>query len=293
MIVLGFTDYAVQSQRLATALGARHAWVTTHAFPDGETKLVVPAPLPERVIVCRSLDHPNDKLVELLLCARTARDLGARDLTLVAPYLCYMRQDIAFTPGESVSQRIVGEFLASLFDTVITVDPHLHRVSSLKEAVPAKQAITLTAAALIGSFLRDQLTDALLVGPDVESEQWVASAARNAGCDYVVARKQRLGDHDVRVTLPAARYAGRDAVIVDDMASTGRTVAETAKALTQHGARAVHVAVTHGLFNAGALDLLKKSGVRNMWTTDSIGSAAGGMPLAELLANAIQKTHPA
>lgn len=293
MIVLGFTDYAVQSQRLATALGARHAVVTTHTFPDGETKLVVPAPLPERVIVCRSLDHPNDKLVELLLCARTARALGARDLALVAPYLCYMRQDIAFAPGESVSQRIVGEFLASLFDTVTTVDPHLHRVSSLKEAVPAKQAVTLTAATLIGAFLRDQLTDALLVGPDVESEQWVATVARNAGCDYVVARKQRLGDRNVQVTLPAARYAGRDAVIVDDMASTGHTVAETAKALTQHGARTVHVAVTHGLFNTGALDLIKQSGVRNVWTTDSIGTAVDGLSLAEVLADAIEKTHSA
>ncbi|MCZ4328253.1 ribose-phosphate pyrophosphokinase-like domain-containing protein, partial [Brachybacterium paraconglomeratum] len=84
----------------------------------------------------RSLDQPNEKLVELLLAARTARTLGAPHLTLVAPYLPYMRQDIAFSPGEAVSQRIVGPFLASLVDAVITVDPHLHRVASLRDVVP-------------------------------------------------------------------------------------------------------------------------------------------------------------
>ncbi len=110
--------------------------------------------LPARAVLLRSLYQPNDKLVELLLAARAARGLGVRHLTLVAPYLAYMRQDIAFHPGEAVSQRIVGPFLASLFDAVVTVDRHLHRVATLPEAVPAAQAVVVercTAAGRLGS----------------------------------------------------------------------------------------------------------------------------------------------
>ncbi len=110
-----------------------------HHFPDGESLIRLPPSLPEHVIVCRSLNQPNDKLIELLLCATTARELGAKRLTLVAPYLSYMRQDIANQPGEAVSQRIVGKLLAELFDDVLTVDPHLHRISSLDPGDPDKK----------------------------------------------------------------------------------------------------------------------------------------------------------
>ena len=114
--ILGFSDYAEPSQRLASELGARHALIDVHRFPDGESKITMPPALAGHLVFCRSLDHPNDKLIELLLAARTARASGATTLTLVAPYLCYMRQDIAFHPGEAISQRIVGRMLADMFD---------------------------------------------------------------------------------------------------------------------------------------------------------------------------------
>ena len=99
-MLLGFDDYEMQSRNLAAALEMPWELVSSHRFPDGEVKLKLPADLPERVIVCRSLDRPNEKLVELLLTARAAREQGVKQLTLVAPYLCYMRQDKAFRPGE-------------------------------------------------------------------------------------------------------------------------------------------------------------------------------------------------
>ena len=119
-LLLHFAEDQAQADRLAQATGFAVAQVVRHRFPDGELKLRLPPQLPDRVVVLRSLDHPNEKLVELLLVARTARTLGATHLTLVAPYLAYMRQDIAFERGEVVSQRVVGRFLADLFNTVIT-----------------------------------------------------------------------------------------------------------------------------------------------------------------------------
>ena len=129
------------------------------------------------MVLLRTLDHPNEKLVDLLLAARTARLLGARHLTLVAPYLAYMRQDMAFHPGEAVSQRIVGRFLADLFDAVITVDPHLHRIARLAQAVPVAQAVVLSGAPLLADLIAQRRPGALLVGPDSESAQWVSQAA--------------------------------------------------------------------------------------------------------------------
>ena len=96
MLLLAFPDYCHQSQRLAAELNIPFESVEVHRFPDGESLIRLPTALPEHVILCRSLNRPNDKLIELLLFAKTARELGAKRITLVAPYLCYMRQDKQF-----------------------------------------------------------------------------------------------------------------------------------------------------------------------------------------------------
>ena len=151
-MLLYFDDEADFAGRLAKVSGIEARRVARHRFPDGEVKLTLPVPLPASAVVLRSLERPNEKLVELVLLADTARTLGVRSLTLVAPYLAYMRQDKAFHPGEAVSQQVVGRLLAARFDAVVTVDPHLHRVARLADAVPAGRATALSAAPLIGAF---------------------------------------------------------------------------------------------------------------------------------------------
>ena len=79
--------------------------------------------------------------------------LGAQKILLVAPYLAYMRQDIAFHPGEIVSQKIIGRFLSELVDGLITVDPHLHRISRLDEAFPGPYAIALSGAPMLAELI--------------------------------------------------------------------------------------------------------------------------------------------
>lgn len=287
MLILTYTDYAVPARALAQALAAPLALVQVHRFPDGECKVQLPAPCPDTVVVCRSLDNPDAKLIELLFTARTARALGAKQLILVAPYLCYMRQDIAFTPGEAVSQRIVGEFLADLFDTVITVDPHLHRVHELKNAVPAAHAIALSAAPLMGKFLRTQLADAIVLGPDEESEQWVQTAAQQAGWEFAVARKTRSGDRRVAIQLPDCPFRDRAVVLVDDMVSTGHTLAQTARLLKDAGARHIYAAITHALFSEHTSQLMQDAGIETLWCSDSIVHACNAIQLAPLLAEAV------
>ena len=155
-MLLAFADESTLAHALAREMGCELAFIETHRFPDGEIKLRLPPALPLRVVVLRGLQQPNDRLVQLLLAARTARELGARHLTLASPYLAYMRQDAAFQPGEAVSQRIVVGFLGGLFDRVITIDPHLHRIASLDQVMPGSQGVALTAAPLLGAWIASQ-----------------------------------------------------------------------------------------------------------------------------------------
>ncbi|MBT3811639.1 MAG: ribose-phosphate diphosphokinase [Gammaproteobacteria bacterium] len=288
MLVLGFPEYLPQAQRLAAALNVQLQEVSLHQFPDGESLLRLPVDLPEHIVICRSLNQPNDKLIELLLCAKTAREQGVKRLTLVAPYLCYMRQDIANQPGEAVSQRIIGKMLADIFDDVITVDPHLHRISRLNQAIPIDNAISLTATEEIARFLQQKFSHAVLLGPDSESEQWVAAIAKEIGFDYSVAEKIRLGDTQVEMTLADHDFQHKTVVIIDDMASTGRTLARATTLLYAAGVVEVYAVITHPLFCGDAEAHILQSGVKEVWSTDSITHASASIHLHILLAQAVR-----
>ncbi len=288
MRLLAFEESAAQAGAIAAALSIPCDVVDVHRFPDGESRLRLPATLAGHIVLLRSLDRPDAKLVELMLAARGARALGAQRLTLVAPYLCYMRQDAAFAPGEVVSQQVVGAFIAGLVDALVTVDPHLHRVHSLDEAVPVTHAVALSAAPLMGAFLAARPGRPLLVGPDAESSQWVRSVASVAGLQFVVADKLRRGDREVEVRLPEGSYAGREAVLVDDVASTGRTLAAAARGLRAAGAVRVDVLVTHALFAGDALETLRDAGVDGIYSSDSIPHASNAFGLAAPLAESLR-----
>ena len=287
MMILGFDDYETQSRKLAAALDISCHTIQRHRFPDGESRLTLPAKLPEHVLFCRSLDQPNEKLLELLLAAKTARELGAKKLTLIAPYLCYMRQDKAFNPGEVISQSIVGRFLARLFDNVITVDPHLHRIQHLEQAVPTKNAVSLTATSLMAEFLHERFKDPVLLAPDSEAEQWVSAVAKPDQWEYGVCKKIRTGDKDVEITLPEINLHERSVVIVDDVASSGQTLSVAIKKCLLKDAKHVDVLVTHALFVNDAKARLIKAGVRNIWSTDSVSHESNIIPLSILLKDAV------
>ena len=291
-MLLHFEEEHDAAMRLCAAARLKPATIKRHRFPDGEIKLRLPEAMPQRVVVLRTLNQPNEKLVELLLVAQTARASGATHLTLVAPYLAYMRQDMAFTPGEAISQRIIGSFLASLFDAVITVDPHLHRVATLQEAVPVPHAIALTGAQVLSDFIAQRRQRPLLVGPDSESQQWVAVAAARHGFDYTVCNKIRSGDRSVKIVLPPIAVAGRAVVILDDVASTGHTVAAAARLLRAAGAASIDVAVTHALFAPDALELIREAGVGQVWSTDCIAHSTNAVGIAPLISEALQTISP-
>lgn len=289
-LLLGFPESREAARRLADCAGLSYADIAVHHFPDGESKLTLPAADAAHVVLYRSLDRPHDKLIELLLASRALRSRGARRLTLIAPYLCYLRQDAVFHPGEIISQQVIGGWLAELFDDVMTVDPHLHRVSRIEDAIPARNAIALSAAPAFVEYLQGegQSDDVLLLGPDSESEQWVRGIAVAAGLPYAIASKQRRGDRSVEITLPASVcFYGRTVILLDDMASTGRTLATAAELARLRGAADVRVLVTHALFVNDSLAHLRQGPITRIGSSDSIPHETNVVSLAPLLASAL------
>lgn len=288
-LIIGFPEYRTVARKLAGTTGFDYADAQVHRFPDGESKIRLPDTVPEHVILCRSLYQPNDKLIELELATTTARKLGARHLTLVAPYLAYLRQDKAFHPGEAVSQQIIGSMLAHQFDALVTVDPHLHRIDTLQQAVPLETVITLNATQPMAEFLKQHIENPLLIGPDQESEQWVSAIAEFCSFEYVIATKQRFSDRDVAIQLPEHDYSNRHLVLIDDIASTGRTLEETAHHINTLQPASISVMVTHAVFVDDAVQRLSDAGIGLIVSSDSIPHPSNQLSLIPILADSLLK----
>jgi ribose-phosphate pyrophosphokinase len=221
-------------------------------------------------------------MLPLLFAAATARELGASKVGLIAPYLAYMRQDRRFKPGEAVTSREVAQLLSDGFDWLITVDPHLHRYSSLAEiySIPTR---VVHAAPLIAKWIEANVTDPLIIGPDSESEQWVAAVARDAGAPYSVLDKVRQGDRDVEIKLKDMKqWMGRTPVLVDDIISTGRTMIEAVRLLTSQGWTPPVCVAVHGLFADNADLALARAGARVV-TSNSVSHATNAIDISEAL----------
>ncbi|MGR8950641.1 MAG: ribose-phosphate pyrophosphokinase-like domain-containing protein, partial [Gammaproteobacteria bacterium] len=162
-------------------------------FPDGEAFVRFLTDCSNcHVVLISSLDAPSDKLLPLIIASATLRDLGAASVGLIAPYLAYMRQDKVFRSGEGVSARYFAKLLSNYFDWMTTVDPHLHRFASLNEVYDIPTAVAHAAPA-IARWIQKSCPQAFLIGPDSESEQWVAEIARLASVPFITLKKVRTG----------------------------------------------------------------------------------------------------
>jgi ribose-phosphate pyrophosphokinase len=279
-----------QAQRLADRLGVACREIAVHRFLDEELRVTV-APAATTTIVFASLDNPNDKLLTLLFASEALRRGGAKRLVLVAPYLCYMRQDMAFHEGEAISQKVVGRLLAGAFDRVITVDAHLHRTKSIKDVFPGIVADDLSAMPAVALALQASGFDTktVLVGPDEESQSWVADLAGRLGLAHLVASKTRRSDCSAEISFAYPNFfAGRPALLIDDIVSSGGTLMACAKALRAAGATTIDAVVTHALFAPETVGKLFEAGIRSIKSTDSVAHSSNAIALDGVLARALR-----
>ena len=187
-----------------------------------------------------------------------------------------------------VSARAFASFLSNCVDWVATVDPHLHRIHSLDEifTIPARCISSMPA---IAKWIATHVTAPVIVGPDAESRQWVEAVAGALGAPSMVLLKHRAGDRQVSVSVPdAQRLRGRSPVILDDIASSGHTLAETASALRSQGSLPVTCVVVHGLLADGAEAALQAAGVERLVSTNTLSHATNGIDVVPLVARGIE-----
>lgn len=265
--------------------------VTIRNFPDQETYLKINDTVHNSdIIIVDSLDKPNEKILPLLFLAETIRELGAKRIGLVAPYLAYMRQDKRFNTGEAITSQYFSKLISQYFDWLLTVDPHLHRYHDLGEIYTIK-TLVIQAASQISNWIIQNVKMPLLIGPDMESEQWVSEIAKASNAPYVIFKKTRRGDQDVTVVLPEIKkYENYQPVLIDDIISTGHTMLETIKQLNKAKMPAPICIGVHAVFAGNAYDQLQNSGVKKIVTCNTINHVSNGIDLSAIISETIKTT---
>lgn len=270
---------------LDRAISCEVGQMETRRFPDGESYIRLLSPVHGRdvIFVC-TLDRPDEKMMSLYLAASIARELGARRVGLVAPYLAYMRQDARFREGEGVTSAHFARFVSDFCDWLVTVDPHLHRHHKLNEiySIPTK---VVRAAPVIGDWIAANVEQPVIVGPDSESEQWAAKVAKSVGCPYTILDKTRTGDRSVSVSKPdTSTWKGGTPVLVDDITSTAQTMIAAVKRLKEAGLPPPVCVTVHPIFAGNAYEDLQAAGVDRIVSCNTIAHASNHIDLSDEVA---------
>ncbi|MFC1801013.1 ribose-phosphate diphosphokinase [Nanoarchaeota archaeon] len=289
MIIIGLSNSRELARKVAKKLKVKYSSLDFEQFPDGEVYLRFRDKVKGKNVVLIQSMQPrvNDALIETLFASATAKDLGAKKVILVAPYLSYMRQDKRFKPGECISNEIVAKFIDDYVDQVFVVDPHLHRDKSLSVFFKIKST-KLTANPLIAAYIKKKIKNPLLIGPDWESYKWARATAEMIGAESVILKKKRYSGRRVKVYFgEKIDVKGKNAVLVDDMISTGGTLLRTIEHLKKLGLRKFTCVAVHGVFSEGALGKLKKAGA-TVITANTIENPTAKLDISGIIADALK-----
>jgi len=283
-IIFPFPGNELLADNIIAGIEAEKGNFTLRQFPDGESYLRVLSDVKGKdvFLVC-SLHQPDGKILPLLFLCNELRELKVKSICLIVPYLAYMRQDKQFNSGEALTSQYFAKLLSSAADRLITIDPHLHRWVSMNDiyTIPCD---VLHASELISAWIKKNISDAIIIGPDSESEQWVSKTANNANVPYVVLQKVRTGDRNVEVSVPhIEQYKNLTPVLVDDIISTARTMIETVQHLKKAGMKPPVCIGVHAVFSEKAYEDLIKSGVSQIVTCNTIIHPSNQIDVAEII----------
>jgi ribose-phosphate pyrophosphokinase len=278
------------SSSLASPLGAKLCEPTFKTFPDGEAYVRLPCDLRgEQVVVVKTMVPDQDSsLVQALLMSDAAREAGAESVALVAPYMAYSRQDRAFLEGEPVSIRAVMRALWSAgYSALVTIE--IHKEESLKHFPGTAVSVRPFAFMAKGLGLDSSY---VVLSPDIGALPRARDLALSLGAsyDYIEKSRDRVTG-EVSMRPKELSVSNKKVVIVDDIISTGTTVAKAAQMLRSMGAVDVKVLVAHALLVPGAEGRLLEAGITRVYaanTTPATSAMVSQIDVAPLAADALR-----
>jgi ribose-phosphate pyrophosphokinase len=271
---------------LAAKLGAKLLPVEVTEFPDGESKIRIGDDVRnKKVIVVQSTYPPVDEhVMQLLVLSHKLSEDGA-DVFCAIPYMGYARQDREFLPGEVVTLSVLGRLMRSVgIKRLVTVDIHSVKALGLFSfPVYSTSSIPLLAEYIGGHF---ELKRPIAVSPDFGSSTRVEAFSAVLKCEHVSFKKTRdRKTGEVTTEEQTLDLRGRDAIVIDDMISTGASVIKCAQLLKKYGASRILTACAHAVLIGGAADRIMNAGVDELISTNTIPGKYSKVDVAPLLAS--------
>ncbi|MBT8172114.1 ribose-phosphate diphosphokinase [Candidatus Bathyarchaeota archaeon] len=290
MIVVPGPSSQSLGKRIAEELKAKTVEVTLKEFPDGEYSLrFKDEVVDEDIVVVQTTGPPQDtNIMQLILMLDAAKDLGAKKVTAVVPYLAFARQDKRFLTGEVVSAKTIVKLIEnSGIERFITVNIHAKKtLKNFKVPNMNLSAITL----LADHFKHRGLYGAFSLSPDKGAIGLAEEADKILEGGHGWLRKERdRYTGEIQVEEKNLNVKGLDVIVFDDIISTGGTIARAIKMLKNQGARRVFAACVHPLLIGDAKNKILNSGAEEIVGTDSIASSIKSVSLAPMISEALSR----
>ena len=297
-VILSGNSNRPLAQKICERLGKPLGRCEIRRFSDGEVFVEVGENVRGRDVYCiQSTCRPaNDTLMEVLIMIDALKRASAKEITAVIPYYGYARQEKKTVGREPISAKLVANLLVTAgAQRILTIDLHAPAIEGFFD-IPVDH---LRAEPILAGYFRGlAVEDLVVVSPDAGGVARAEDFRIRAGGGLAIIAKKRPQTDRPEVIEMVGDVAGKTAVIVDDMISTGGTLVEAAELLMQRGAREVYACAVHALFADEAIKKIRDCGIRKAIVTDTVPLAACQrdsvvevLSVAPLLAEAIMRIH--
>lgn len=286
MIVFGGSNSVGLAWDVSKSTGAELGKSEVRKFPDGELYVKILSDVKHQDCVVIQSARSNDHLIELLLFLDALKDQGAREIIAVMPYMPYSRQDKVFSQGEALSAKTVLKLVDELSSRIITVNTHFMRTSG--ETLYHKIRFTnLDAIPLLVDYMKVRMKNPVVIAPDTGSLSMAKHASELLGCNFDHIKKKRISGEEVIIESKTLDVKGKDVLILDDIISTGDTIAKVADFAREWKPKSVSVGCIHALFTNG-MDVFTGK-LDRMISTNTVESPVSKVNVGPLIARELKE----